>query len=160
MDEQVRPDEAARALAEIGQAQEQVIKLAVIPTWFWWAIAVLMLGFSAAVESKRDLAIGIGTAVFVLGVISSTGFVVFGTFRRAQVRNDLLGPTGVAAILAFVALTVGVSLAVAFGAQALDFAWPGTLGTGVAAVLMVTGGPVLMRYLHGVMLANRTGSPR
>src|SRR5690349_14775056 len=86
MDEQVRPDEAARALAEIGQAQEQVIKLAVIPTWFWWAIGVLMLGFSAAVESKRDLAIGIGTAVFVLGVIASTGFVVFGPFRRAQVR--------------------------------------------------------------------------
>jgi len=160
MNDQVRPDEAARALAEIGQRQEQVIKLAVIPVWFWWAIAVLMVGFSAAVESKRGLAIGIGTAAFVLGVISCTGFVVFGTFRHAQVRNNLLGPTGVLAILAFVGASVGVSLAVAFSAQALDFRWPGTLGTGVAAGVMVIGGPLLMRYLHGVMLANRAGSSR
>ncbi len=37
MTDQVRPEEAARALTEIGQRQEQVIRLAIIPNWYWWA---------------------------------------------------------------------------------------------------------------------------
>jgi hypothetical protein len=79
--------------------------------------------------------------VFVAGVQNTTGRVVFCTVRCAQPRNDLLGPGGVVAILAFVAVTVGVSLA-------------------VTAVIVVVGGPQLMRYPQGLMLANRTGRRR
>lgn len=160
MNDQVRSDEAARALAEIGQRQEQVIKLAAIPYWYWWAVGVLMVGFSAAVESKRPVAIAIGTIVFALGIAATTGYVAIGSWRRAQVRNNLLGPSGALAIIGFVAMAVGVSLAVAFGCQAAGFDYPGTLGTTVGAVLMVIGGPLLTRHLHGVMLANRAGSRR
>ena len=54
MTDQVRPEEAARALTEIDQRQEQVIRLAVIPTWYWWAIAVLMVTFAAAGEGPGE----------------------------------------------------------------------------------------------------------
>jgi hypothetical protein len=144
MADQVRPEEAARALTEIGQRQEQVIRLAVIPTWYWWAIAVLMVTFAAAVDTRQDLLVGIATAVFVAGVLTTTGWVVLRAVRRAQPRNDLLGPGGVVAILL----------------EASGVRYAATIGVSVAAVLLVVGGPILMRHLQGRMLANRSGSRR
>jgi hypothetical protein len=158
--DQVRPEEAARALTEIGQRQEQVIRLAVIPNWYWWAIAVLMVAFAAAVDTRQGLVVGIGTAVFVAGVLTTTGWVVFRAVRSAQPRNDLLGPGGVVAILGFVAVTVGVSLAVAFILKASGVSYAATIGVSVTAVMLVVGGPMLMRHLQGRMLANRSGSRR
>ena len=160
MADQVRPEEAARALTEIGQRQEQVIRRAVIPNWYWWAIAVLMVTFAAAVDTRPGLVVGIGIAVFVAGVLTTTGSMVFRAVGSAQPRNDLLGSGGVVAILGFVAGTVGVSLAVAFTLKASGVADPATIGVSVAAVLLVVGGPMLMRYLQGRMLANRSGSRR
>jgi len=158
--DQVRPEEAARALTEIGQRREQVIRLVVIPTWYWWAIAVLMVGFTAAVDTRRGLFVGIGTAVFVVGVLVTTGRVMFRAVRSAQPRNDLLGPGGVVAILGFVAFTIGVSMAVAFPLEAFEVSHAAIIGVSVTAVLLVVGGPLLMRYLQGLMLANRSGSRR
>jgi hypothetical protein len=158
--DQVRPEEAARALTEIGQRQEQVIRLAVIPNWYWWAIAVLMVAFAAAVDTRQGLVVGIGTAVFVAGVLTTTGWVLLRMVRSAQPRNDLLRPGGVVAILGFVAVTVGVSLAVAFILKASGVSHAAIIGVSVAAVMLVVGGPMLMRHLQGRMLANRSGSRR
>lgn len=160
MHNELRPEEAARALTEIRQRQEQVIKLVIIPAWYWWAIAGLMIGFSAAIDSHRPLAVGIGTSLFVIGVLTATGRVVFGGLRRAQPRNELLGPIGVVAILGFVATVLAVSLPTAFALQAAGTPYPATLGVLVAAVLMVVGGPLLMRFLQRIMLAKRPGSQR
>jgi hypothetical protein len=158
--DQVRPEEAARALTEIDQRQEQVIRLAVIPTWYWWAIAVLMVTLAAAVDTRQGLLVGIGTAVFVAGVLTTTGWVVFRAVGRARPRNDLLGPGDVVAILGFVAVTVAVSLAVAFLLEASGVRYAATIGVSVVAVLLGVGGPMLMRHLRGRMLANRSGSRR
>ena len=158
--DQVRPEEAARALTEIGQRQEQVIRLAVIPNWYWWAIAVLMVAFAAAVDTRQGLVVGIGSAVFVAGVLTTTGWVVVRAVHGAQPRHDLLGPGGVVAILGFVAVIVGVSLAVAFILKASGVSYAATIGVSVTAVLLVVGGPMLMRHLQGRMLANRSGSRR
>ena len=160
MADQVRPEEAARALTEIDQRQEQVIRLAVIPNWYWWVIAVLMVAFAAAVDSGQGLIVGIGTAVFVAGVLATTGWAVFRAVRSAQPRNDLLVPGGVVAILGFVAVTIGVSLAIAFILKASGVSYAATIGVSVTAVMLVVGGPMLMRYLQGLMLANRSGSRR
>lgn len=160
MTDQVRPEEAARALTEIGHRQEQVIRLAIIPNWYWWAIAVLMVTFAAAVDTGQGLVVGIGTAVFVAGVLTTTGWVVFRAVGSAQPRNDLLGVGGVVTILGFVAVTVGTSLAVAFTLKASGVSYAATIGVSVAAVLLVVGGPMLMRHLQGRMLANRSGSRR
>jgi hypothetical protein len=160
MHEELRPDEAARALTEIRQRQEQVIKLAIIPAWYWWAIAGLMVGFSAAIDSHRRLVIGIATSVFVIGVLAATGRIVVGGLRRAQLRNDLLGPIGVFAILGFVATILAVSLPTAFALQAAGVRYAATLSVLIGAVLMVVGGPFLMRLLQRIMLAKRTGGHR
>ncbi len=160
MTDEVRPDEAARALTEIGRRQEQVIRQAIIPNWYWWAIAVLMVAFAAAVDTRRGLIVGIGTAVFVAGVLITTGRIVLRAVRSAQPRNDLLAPGGVVAILGFVAVTVGVSLAVGFTLKAAGVSYPATISVSVAAVMLIVGGPMLMRYLQGLMLAKLSGSRR
>jgi len=160
MHNDLHPDEAARALTEIGQRQEQVINLALIPTWYWWAVAGLMVGLSAAVDSHRPVAIGLGTSLFVLGILAVTGRVVFSAAWRAQLRNDLLGAGGVLAILGFVAIILAVSLPTAFALQAAGVRYPATVGVLAGAVLMVIGGPLLMRHLRRVMLSHRTGRQR
>ena len=160
MTENLQPDEAARALTEIRHRQEQVIKLAIIPSWYWWTIAVLMVGFSAAVDSHRRLAIGVGTSLFVIGVLITTGRVIIGGLRRAQLRNDLLGPIGVLAILGFVATVLAVTLPTAFALQAAGVRYPATLGVLLGAVIMAVGGPLLTRFLQRTMLAKRAGNQR
>ena len=160
MADQVRPEEAARALTEIDQRQEQVIRLAVIPNWYWWAIAALMVALAAAVDTRQGLIIGIGTAVFVAGVLTTTGWAVFRAVHIAQPRNDMLGLGGVVAILGFVAVTIGVSLAIGFILKASAVSYAATIAVSVPAVMLVVGGPMLMRYLQGLMLANRSGSRR
>ncbi|MBO0871268.1 MAG: hypothetical protein J2P15_22165, partial [Micromonosporaceae bacterium] len=140
MTEQVRPDEAAQALTEIGQRQEQVIRVAIIPTWYWWAIGVLMVEFAAAVDIRRNPILGIGISIFVVGLLTTTGWVVLRGVRSVQLRNDLLGARGVLAILGFVALIVVVSLAVAFSLKAFAVSYPATIGVSIAAAMLVIGG--------------------
>ena len=160
MYEGLRPDEAARALDEIDQRTEQVIKQTMIPQWFWWAIAGLMLGLTLAVESGEPLVIGIGTGVFVSGVLTVTGWVVIGTLRHAKLRGDMLGLAGALAIVGFVAVVIAVTLPTAFVLQAAGMRYPATLAILLGAVVMVVGGPVLMRLLRHIMLTNRTGGQR
>jgi len=157
MAHELRPEEATVALTEIARRRAQVITLTVIPTWFWWAVAVLMVGFSAAVDSRRPLVIGIGTAVFVAGILIVTGRLVLGIVGRAQPRNDLLGPAGVLAILGFVAVILAVSLPTAFALRAAGFGHPATAGVLLGGVCMVVGGPMLTRYLRRRMLDDRSG---
>jgi hypothetical protein len=161
MTDRVRPEEAARALSEIGQRQEQVIRMALIPDWYWWAVAALIVTLTAAVDSRQGFVIGVGTAVFVVGLLTTTGWVVLRALSAgAQPRNDLIGPGGVVAILRFVAVTVAVTLAVAFTLAASEVAYAATISASTTAVLLVLGGPMLMRDLHGRMLANRSGNRR
>jgi hypothetical protein len=54
----------------------------------------------------------------------------------------------VVAILGFVAVTVGVSLAVAFILKASGVSYAATIGVSVTAVMLVVGGPMLMRHLQ------------
>jgi hypothetical protein len=160
MANEVRPDEAAGALTEIARRRAQVVTLTIIPTWFWWATAVLMVGLSAAVETRRPLVIGIATAAFVVGILIVTGRLVLGIVGRAQPRNDLLRPTGVLAILGFVAGILAVSLPTSFALKATGVRYPATAGILLAGVLMVVGGPLLMRYLRRLMLDNRAGGTK
>jgi hypothetical protein len=160
MTDQVRPEEAARVPNEIGQRQAQVIQQAIIPTWYWWAVAVLMVAFAVAIDTRQSLIVGIGVTVFVVGVLSTTGWMVVRVVRSAQPRNDLLGPGGVIAILGFVAVANGVSLTIGFLLKASGVAYAASSGVAVTAVMLGVGGPLLMRYLQGLMLANRTGSRR
>jgi hypothetical protein len=160
MNEQPRPEEAAQALTEIRQRQQQVIDLAVLPTWYWWAIGALTVILAAGVDTNTPVAIGTTVAVFVLGVLAATGWALAGTLRHAQLRDGLVDRRGVAAILGFVGLTVGITLGLAFTLQATGVSYPATLAAVVGGLGMGIGGPILMRRLRRIMLANRAGSPR
>jgi hypothetical protein len=160
MANEVRPDEAVGALTEIARRRAQVVTLTIIPTWFWWSIAVLMVGFTVAVESRRPFAIGIATALFVLGTLVVVGRIVFGIVRRAQPRNNMLGPKGVLAILGFDAITLAISLPAAFALEAAGVRYPATWGVVLAGIMLVVGGPLLMRYLRRLMLEKSLGSSK
>jgi hypothetical protein len=160
MGESLRPDEATRALSEIGQRQEQVIEQATIPDWYWRVVAVLMVILAAATDTRRPAVVASGVIVFVIGMLIATGRVALHPQRRARVRNTLLGPAGVLAILGFVALVLLVSLPVALVLQANGYGHPATFGVLAGAVVMAVGGPILGRYLRRTMLAHRVGAPR
>jgi hypothetical protein len=155
-----RPDEAAGALTEIARRRAQVVTLMIVPNWFWWAVALLMVGFSAAVDTRRPLIVGIATAAFVLGILLATGRLVLGILGRAQPRNDRFAPAGVFAILGFVAAILAVALPTSFALKAAGFAYPATAGVGLGAVVMVVGGPRLMSYLRRLLLGQSTGEPQ
>jgi hypothetical protein len=160
MSDQVRPEEAARALTEIGQRQEQVIRMAGTPNWFWWAIAFLMVAMAAVAETGQGPVAVIGTAVLVAGVLTTAGLVAFRAVRRPQPRTSVPVPRFVVTALVFAAVLVGVSLAVTFTLKASGVSYPGTIGVSVTAVVLVVGGPMQTRYLQRLMLANRPGSRR
>ena len=152
MQQQPPPREAADALAEIRQRQGQVIERALIPNWFYWAIGLLVVGFSAAVETGDDLAIGIGTTVFVLGNCAAVGAMVLRGRRHAQPRGTLLGGVGVLTILGFTLGVLVVTMLASFSLQALDVPYAATLGGVVCAALMIGGGPFLTRRLRAMMV--------
>jgi hypothetical protein len=157
MGNNLRPDEAARALDEGRQQQANVIEATMIPTWFYGAVGASNVALAVGLDVGGAVAVTVGAVLFGLGIAGSVGWVTNGA-RRAQVRNDLLGPLGVLAIVALPALVVGVSVPVSFAAEAAGWDYPATAGTLVGLVLMVVCGPVLNRLLRRIMLANRTGS--
>ena len=157
MSERMLPEDAARALAEVDRRQRQVIALAAIPDWYWWAVGALMVVLAVGVDVRTSASIAIVVPVFVVGMLATTGTVVLGAFRRALPRNDLLVPQGIFAILGFVGLTVGVTLAIAFSLRAVGVSYPATSGCVVGALIMGIGGRRLSRYLTRVMLRNRNG---
>ena len=50
-------------------------------------------------------------------------------------------------------VVVGVSLALAFALQATGVSHPATIGCAVGALVVIIGGPILMRRLRSIMLA-------
>ena len=160
MSGEMGPGEAARALDEIQRRQQQVIDLATIPGWYWWAVGALMVVLGVGVDVRTPVAIGITVSVFVVGMLSATGWVVGRSFLHAQPRNDLLDGRGVLAILGFVFLIVAGTLGIAFGLRAAGVSYPATLACLAGGLAMGVGGPMLMRFLRRVMLGNRAGTAR
>jgi len=150
--------EAAHALAEIQRRQQQVIDLATVPAWYWWAVGALMVALAVGVDNKTPLALGITIPVFVVGLLSATGAVVMSQLRAAQLRNGLLDGRGVLAILGFAGIIIGISIGLAFGLRHAGVTYPATWACGFGGLVMGLGGPVLMRMLRRIMMANRAGS--
>src|SRR5215471_14428226 len=82
MSEQMGPGEAAQALDEIQRRQEQVIDLAAIPAWYWWAVGGLMVVLGVGVDIRTPIALGITIPVFVVGMLAVDGWVLGRAFRR------------------------------------------------------------------------------
>ena len=67
--------EAAAELAEIQRRQKQVIKAALVPFWYWWALAAPIVAYGAARDSRNLVvqATVIPLAVLVMVVVIAAG---------------------------------------------------------------------------------------
>jgi len=160
MSDGVRPSEAAYSLAEIQRRQQQVIDVATVPGWYWWAVGALMVVLALGVDTRTTVALAITVPVFVVGLLAATAVVVQGQFRRARLRQSLLDGRAVLAILGFVAVVVGGTIGLAFLLRASGVSHPATLACVAGGVVLGAGGPILMRALRRIMLGNGAGSPQ
>ncbi len=147
--------EAAAALAEIQHRQEQVIKAALVPVWYWWVMAAAIVAIGAARDSGDLLvqAIIIPLAGLVIaGLIVAT---IPGVRRRVQV-NSATQPAdarAVAAIFGMIVLVDGVIIGVAASLAAAHVPYPATIGTAAGAAVLVIIGPLVNRYARRLMLS-------
>jgi hypothetical protein len=151
MTDAIEPGEAGAALAEIRRRQGEVIAAALVPTWFWWAIAGATVALGAIVDGRNAAAIAIAAVVYALGVAALTAWAILGGVRQVKVRETMLGPEGAGLIVGFVGIVVVVTIALAFALEAMGVAQAGTLATIACGALLVGGGPILMRRLRGLM---------
>lgn len=155
------PDEASAALAEIQSRQEQVIRAALIPTWYWWAVAVGMVVIGAAVDTKRPTVIGVVVPIAAICIAALTVAMILGAGRGARIKsNELLGSRGALLIVGFDWLIVGVTLGLAFGLRAAGTPEPATISTALGGLLLGLSGTAVTRRLNKIMLDNRAGMSR
>lgn len=147
----VEPAEAREALAEMERRHEQVIEGALVPTWYWWAVALATVGLGVGIDTGDPAVIAATASIFGVGVAVLTVWIAFGGRRQVKVHERLLGARGAGLIVGFVWLVVIGTLALAFALQAANVAAAGTLATLACAIALVLGGPALMRRLRGIM---------
>lgn len=148
---QIEPGEANAALSEIRRRQGEVIDRALVPTWYWWAVALPMVALGVVVDTRDGVAIALAAVAFAVGVAALTVWAIAGGLRRVKVNEALLGPRGATYIVAFVGTLVVGTIALAFLLQASDVPNPGTIATVACAIALVVGGPALMRTLRDLM---------
>jgi hypothetical protein len=156
MNERIEPADAARALSEIDRRREQVIRRRVFPGWWWWAYAVLMIAFSAAVESGSGVLLWIGIALFVVCSLL-IDVPVRRAARAAAPRRGLGARRTLLGLAAFVVGLLGVGLATGLSLKAAGVPHPGTIAGAVTGVLFAVVGPMLVRY-EADLLVRRSGS--
>ena len=155
------PDEASAALAQIRDRQEHVIRAALIPNWYWWAIGVGMVAIGAAADTRRPVVLGVVIPIVALAMAALTIAVIVGAGRGARIKsNELLGGRGALLIVGFVWLIDGLTIGGAFGLLALRAPEPATIATAGGALLLVLLGPALNRRLNKIMMDNRAGLPK
>lgn len=146
--------EAAAELAEIQRRQQQVIKTALVPVWYWWLWAPPLVAIGAARDSHDQvvLAVTIPLAVLVMaGLIIAT---IPGVRRRVRVHNAVIPAAQYAvAITGLILLVNAVTIAAAASLTANRVSHPLTIGYAAGAATLVIAGPVLNRYLGGLMLS-------
>lgn len=160
MTDPASPGEAAQALEEIQRRQQQVIDLATIPRWYWWAVGALMVVLGVGVDIRTPAALGTTVPVFVIGLLAANGWVIGRAYRHAQLRNGLVDGRAVVSILAFVAVIAGGTIGLAFALRGAGVHHPATWACVAGGVVMGAAGPFLNRSLRRVMLGNRAGSAR
>jgi hypothetical protein len=157
-EERLEVGDAARELAEIEKRQAGVIDAVLIPRWYWWAVGVLIVPIGFAADSHQRTATAIVAVAMALVIAGLSVWMISGAYPGARIHPATLGSAGALYIVGFVWLVVGVSLAVAFGLQAAGVAYPGTIGTVLAAVMLIGGGPMLMARLRRTMVARSAGA--
>ena len=145
--------DAAAELAEIQRRQQQVIKTALVPVWYWWLWAAPMVAIGAARDShdRVVLAITIPLAVLVMAVLIIA--TIPGVRRRVRVHNAVYpGAQAAVAITGLILLVNAVTIAASVSlAEHRTVPHPLTIGYAAGAAALVIAGPLLNRYLGRLM---------
>jgi hypothetical protein len=138
-----------------------VIRRTAVPSWYWWAIAVLVIALAADVDytSRRGALFWAGVALFAAGVLAVTGLLVRAV-SGAPLRPGLVAPGSVPRLLArdaaLAAVVNGVVLGTELGLEAAGVPYPATIACAVGMAVLVAGGQMLMRYSIA-LLVRRSG---
>src|SRR6476660_1754724 len=143
---------AAGELEAIKRSQARVIDAVLVPRWYWWVVGVLLVPLGVAADSHQRVATAVIAVVVALIIAVVSVAMITGAYRGARIHPATLGTAGALNIVGFVFLVVGASLVVAFSIQAAKGPFPGTIGTLVAAALLIVGGPILMASLRRSMM--------
>jgi quinol-cytochrome oxidoreductase complex cytochrome b subunit len=146
--------EAAAELAEIRRRQEQVIKAALVPAWYWWAFAAPIVAIGAARDSGNLVVQAVTIPLAALVMIVLIGATIPELRRRVKVRS---APQNVsraaAAIFGMILLVDTVILSTAASLHAAHSRYPGTIGCAAGAAVLVIAGTLLNRYSRRLMLS-------
>lgn len=152
--------DAARELAEIERRQTGVIDAVLVPRWYWWAVGLLLVPLGIAADLHERRVAPIVAVVVALVIAALTVWMITGAYRGARIHPATFGSRGPLYIVGFVWLVVGTTLLVAFGLQAERLPYPGTIGTVLAAAMLIVGGPILMSSLRRAMVERSAAAPR
>jgi hypothetical protein len=146
---------AAAELAEIGRRQQQVIKAALVPVWYWWVMAADGVAVGAARDSHDRLVLAItiplAALVFAVQIIAT----IPGVRRRVRIHGAVIPAAQAAvAIPALILLVGGVAIAVSVSMIDHRVPHPLTIGYAAGGAALVIAGPLLNRYFRRLMLSN------
>jgi hypothetical protein len=142
-------EQAAEALAEVRGRQLAVIDAYHVPVWYFPAMAALLVGSTAAIETGAAV---IGFLAYSLGL---TALVVTLHSRLRVLPAGLIGPRTWLQIVVFLAVAIGLTLAFWYLLSSRGLPYPRTLSSLSMAFSLVIGGPLLVRRLRRD-LAGRT----
>lgn len=157
-EQRLEAGDAAAELAEIEKRQAGVIDAVLVPRWYWWVVGLLLLPIGLAADSHQRTATAVVAVLMALVIAGISVWMISGAYPGARVHPATLGGAGALYIVGFVWVVVGASLVVAFGLQAAGVAYPATIGTALAALMLIGGGPVLMSRLRRSMVARSAGA--
>jgi uncharacterized membrane protein len=157
-EERLEAGDAAAELAEIDRRQAGVIDAVLVPRWYWWVVGLLLVPIGLAVDSHQTTATAIVAVLMALIIAGLSVWMISGAYPRARIHPATLGAPGTLFIVGFVWVVVGVSLVVAFGLQAAGVSYPATIGTVLAAAMLIGGGPILMSRLRRSMVSRSAGA--
>ena len=146
--------EAAAELAEIQRRHEQVIKTALVPVWYWWAYAAVLVAYGFGRDSGDPAVKATVITLAVLAMVVLSVVMIPEVRRRVKVHLDPQPQARLTA--AVIGLILLVFLVTGFTAIALvdaRVAYPVTIACAAGGAVLVIAGPLVNRYMHKLMLA-------
>jgi hypothetical protein len=140
------PGEARAALDSVERGRERVIDEIDLPNWYWWGLAWCWIGLGILADVANPWVVSAATLAFGAVHSAVAPRVVSGRHRtsRLSVSADVAGARTPALVFAGLIALVGVTVALAFAANADGARHPATIASIVVAVIIVLGGPRLL----------------
>jgi hypothetical protein len=140
------PGEARAALDAVERGREKVIDEIDLPTWYWWGLALCWIGLGILADVGNPWVVSAATLAFGAVHSAVAPRVVNGRHRthRVSVSADVAGAHTPGLVFAGLITLVGVTIALAFAANADGARHPATVASIVVALIILLGGPRLL----------------